>query len=298
MAFELKGEAGASPLVFDSPHSWREWPPEATPPIVPGHVLQTSWDAYVDELWAQAIEGRVPLLAARFHRACIDANRARDDIDAQMLQGAWPTLLNPTKKSATGMGLIRRDALPGLPMYAGKLPVAEVRERIARYYDPYHAELERLIEAAHRRFGFACHIDCHSMKSVGNAMNDDRGRPRPDIVVSDLDGRSSAREFTAHVATGLAELGLRVQVNDPYKGAELIRRHGRPAQGRHSVQVEINRALYMDEQTFEKTEGFDRLAAGLRRWVSLLRAELEGELGAVLQASAAAASSSHQRTAS
>jgi N-formylglutamate deformylase len=282
MAFVLTGEAGASPLVFDSPHSWPEWPAHATDPLVPRKVLQSSWDAYVDELWGQALEGGVPLLAARFHRACIDANRGRDDIDAQMLQGAWPTLLLPTRKSAVGMGLIRRDALPGVPMYAGKLPVVEVRERIARYYDPYHAELARLIGAAHQRFGFACHIDCHSMKSVGNAMNDDPGRARPDIVVSDLDGRASAREFTAHVATGLAELGLRVQVNDPYKGAELIRRHGRPAQGRHSVQIEINRALYMDEKTFEKTAGFERLAADLRRWARLLRAELEGELGALL----------------
>ena len=282
MAFDLKGEAGTSPLVFDSPHSWPHWPEEGTAPQVPRQVLQSSWDAYVDELWAAALEGQVPLLAARFHRACIDANRGRDDIDAQLLEGAWPTLLNPTRKSAVGMGLIRREALPGVAMYAGKLPVAEVRDRIARFYDPYHAELERLIEAAHRRFGFACHIDCHSMKSVGNAMNDDAGRARPDVVVSDLDGRSSAREFTAHVATGLAELGLRVQMNDPYKGAELIRRHGRPAHGRHSVQIEINRALYMDEKTFEKTEGFDRLAADLRRWVRLLRAELEGELGALL----------------
>jgi N-formylglutamate deformylase len=282
MAFQLTGEAGTSPLVFDSPHSWPQWPDDGTPPQVPRQVLQSSWDAYVDELWAIALDGSAPLLAARFHRACIDANRGRDDIDPHLLQGAWPTLLNPTRKSAVGMGLIRRDALPGVPMYAGKLPAAEVRERIERYYDPYHAELERLIAAAHGRFGFACHVDCHSMKSVGNAMNDDAGRPRPDVVVSDLDGRSSAREFTAYVAAGLAELGLHVQVNDPYKGAELIRRHGRPPQARHSVQIEINRALYMDEKTFEKTAGFERLAADLRRWVRLLRAELEGELGALL----------------
>ena len=282
LPFALTGEAGASPLVFDSPHSWPEWPAEATMPLVPRQVLLTSWDAYVDELWAHALEGAVPLLAARFHRACIDANRGRDDIDAQMLQGAWPTLLNPTRKSAVGMGLIRREALPGVPMYSAKLPVAEVRARIERYYDPYHAELERLIDAAHQRFGLACHVDCHSMKSVGNAMNDDAGRARPDIVVSDLDGRSSARVFTAHVATGLAELGLRVQVNEPYKGAELLRRHGRPSRGRHSVQIEINRALYMNEKTFEKAAGFDPLAAQLRRWVRVLRAELEGELGALL----------------
>ena len=275
---------GASPLVFDSPHSWRDWPADAPASLVPLQVLQTSWDAFVDTLWAEAAQGRAPVLAARFHRAYIDANRARDDIDPAMLAGPWPEPLNPGRKSLVGQGLIRREALPGMPLYAGPLAVQDVAQRIARYYDPYHAELARLIEAAHGRHGLACHIDCHSMKSVGNAMNVDNGLERPDIVVSDMDGRTAAPALTRYVAEQLAALGWRVQVNEPYKGAELVRRHGDPARGRHSVQVEIKRGLYMDEKRFVKTTGYERLAADLRQFVGRLLQDLQGELGEQLRA--------------
>lgn len=272
LAFYLVGDAppGDSPLVFDSPHSWREWPAGGTPTEAPPEALATGWDAWIDELWANAAGGRAPVLAARFHRAFIDANRARDDIDPAQLEGPWPEPLRPSDACRRGMGLIRQLALPEVPMYRGPLPVAEVRERIASYYDPYHQALEGLVNAAHAAFGLSVHIDCHSMKSVGNQMNIDAGQGRPDMVVSDLDGQTCDPFLLRWVATHLRGLGYRVQVNHPYRGAELVRRHGRPAQGRHSLQIEINRALYMDEARLERHAGFDRLASDLSTLVAAL----------------------------
>lgn len=284
MPYELNGAVAASPLVFDSPHSWREWPSDAPTTLVSDAVLATSWDAFVDQIWVGAARGRAPVLIARFHRAFIDANRARDDIDPALLAQAWPGQLNPTKKSLVGQGLIRREALPGVPMYDRKLRVEEVQQRIARYYDPYHAALRQLTDAAHARFGFVCHINCHSMKSVGNAMNADNGCKRPDIVVSDLSGRSCAPALTDYIASQLSAQGYRVQVNDPYQGAELIRSHGDPGHGRHSVQIEINRGIYMHEKNLSKTRGFDRLVAHMQVFSTRLLQDLQGPLGAQLRA--------------
>lgn len=259
-----------SPLVFDSPHSWPHWPADAPRPVAAPAALRTSCDTWVDAIWAEAIGSAAPLLAARFHRAYIDANRARDDIDPELLEGPWPGTLDPSDKSRRGFGLLRRLALPAVPMYDRPLAIADVEHRLRRCYDPYHAKLAELIAAAHRRHGVALHIDCHSMKSVGNAMNEDDGKPRPDFVVSDLDGRCADALLVRWIATTLAQQGYRVQVNDPYRGGELIRRHGRPVEGRHSVQIEINRALYMDEERFVRTPGYAPLVAHLRQLVRQL----------------------------
>ncbi|WCM91874.1 N-formylglutamate amidohydrolase [Acidovorax sp. NCPPB 2350] len=279
---------GPSPLVFDSPHSWRHWPVDV-PINAPADALLTSWDAYMDELWAHAAEGRAPVVSACFHRAFVDANRARDDIDLELIDGTWPEVAKPTRKSELGLGLIRRYALPGVPMYASRLPAREVIGRIERFYDPYHAEVARRVARARDAFGFVCHIDCHSMKSVGNAMNDDSGRARPDVVVSDRDGVTAAPELTSFVAEALAKLGLSVQVNDPYKGAELVKRHGQPGRGQHSLQIEINRAAYMDEKTCVKHSGYTALAGDMRSFVTQLLAALDGDLGNQLRPQTASA---------
>ena len=276
-------EEAATPIVFDSPHSFRDWPRDGTPTIAPEEALLTSWDAWIDELWAEASAGKAPTLAAGFHRAYIDANRARDDIDPELLDSAWPEPLQPTSKSRAGMGLIRRFALPEVPLYDQLLSVDDVRSRLVDCYDPYHAALSRLVDAAHARFGLSCHIDCHSMKSIGNTMNKDSGRPRQDIVVSDLDGTSASPVLVRWFASNFEGLGYRVQVNDPYRGAELIRRHGDPSHGRHSVQVEINRALYMDERRFIRNDGYGTLASNLATFVGRLAKALAEDLGEQLR---------------
>ncbi|MBI5719297.1 MAG: N-formylglutamate amidohydrolase [Burkholderiales bacterium] len=278
----LGAPRAASPLVFDSPHSWRHWPAAGWPTLATPAQLDTSWDAWVDEIWAEALDGRAPLLAARFHRAYIDANRARDDIDPEMLAGPWTVPLAPSATSRRGMGLIRRTVLPDVPMYGAPLPPHEVRGRLERCYDPYHERLAQLVRSAHAAHGFSVFVDCHSMKSVGNAMNEDNGAARPDLVLGDLEGRTSDPRLFGWVAQALREAGYSVGLNHPYPGQELIRRHGRPAHGRHGLQIEIRRSLYMDEARCEKHAGFGSLVADLGRFVQRLSAALAGELGASL----------------
>lgn len=261
--------AASIPLVFDSPHSGTHYPTNSGI-VAPGSALNSTCDMFVDQLWSAAPEAGAALLAARFPRAYIDPNRSLTDLEPAMLESAWPTPLAPTERCMRGMGLIRRDALPGVPMYAGPLPVEDVQQRITRYYVPYHAALRQLIDGAHARFGQVWHVNCHSMKSVGNAMNTDHGSRRPDIVISDCDGTSCDGAFTDWVADELQRLGYRVSINSPYHGGQIVKDFGAPQHGRHSIQIEINRALYMNEARFEKHGGFEQLQRELAIFVASL----------------------------
>lgn len=257
------------PVVIDSPHSWRVWPDDV-PTIASAEDLATSWDAFVDELWLTAVQFKAPLLAAKFHRAYLDVNRARDDIDPSLLMEPWPEPLYPTDKTQKGFGLIRKLILPGKPIYAAPLHISDVRNRIETCYDPYHQQLAQLINDTHQQFGKCLHLNCHSMKSTGNAMNDDNGCSRPDIVISDFDGLTSTSEVTRQAAQIFGSMGYQVGVNNPYKGAELIRKYANPAMRRYSLQIELNRALYMHEDNFIKKESFAKVAQDLQRFTELM----------------------------
>jgi N-formylglutamate amidohydrolase len=261
------------PLVFDSPHSGDVYPADFGF-ACPMAMLRQAEDTYVDELFAHAPEAGATLITALFPRTYIDVNRAPDDIEPDLLDGAWPWPLNPTEKSRAGMGLIRRLCRPGVPMYDGRLSVAQVIERIDRYYRPYHEELCEAIRRAHGRFGRVYHLNCHSMPSIAVA---DRAGPA-DFVLGDRDGTTCEPGFTAYVADCLAELGYRVRINDPYRGVELVRRYSDPARGVHSLQLEINRALYMNEDTLEKHPGFEPLRADLGALTRRLGAYATGML--------------------
>jgi N-formylglutamate deformylase len=248
------------PVLVDSPHSGLEMPPDfGTAASL--ESLRTTWDAFVDELWGDAPALGATLIAATFPRAFIDVNRREDDIDETLLDEPWPTPLTPTDYTRRGMGLIRREALPGVAMYARKLGVAEVQGRIARYYRPYRAAVgERLaaLRGAHARVFY---LDAHSMKSRGNAMNVDAGALRPDVVVSDRHGATADARHTQFVAESFRAQGFRVQVNDPYQGGDLVRSFGAPSGGVHAIQVELNRALYMDEAQFTRSADFAHVRA-------------------------------------
>ncbi len=267
------------PLVFDSPHSGTDVPPHVRP-AAPREALLTGSDLFVDRLYGAAPRHGCTLIAASFPRWMIDPNRAADDLDAELIDGTWPGTINPGRKTLQGMGVIRRYALPNVPVYDRKLSVAEIQRLFREHYDPYHAAVKGELDACHARFGAVWHVDCHSMKSRGNAMNDDPGRERPDFVVGDLDGRSADPAFVACVVDTLRHMGYRVNVNDPYKGAQLIRAYSNPAQQRHSIQIEVNRALYMDETRFEPHQGFGVLAGNFemltRALVRFVRANLGG----------------------
>jgi N-formylglutamate deformylase len=260
------------PLVVDSPHSGLAFP-KAAGCMAPPDALLTSWDAYVDRLWAATPEVGGALMSATFHRAFIDANRDELDVDPELLGEAWAAI-RPTPYSARGMGLIRRWALPGVPMYDRPLAVADVKARIERYYRPYHDTLKGLLDEAWRQFGAVWHIDCHSMKSTGNAMNFDSGKPRPDVVVSDGEGTTADPAFTLWAARCWRDLGYRVGINDPYKGGGIVRRYGAPAHHRHSIQIEFNRKLYMKEESFEPNEGMDKLQDDVRTFLIHLRSHI------------------------
>ena len=258
------------PLVFDSPHSGTDYPDDFDH-TCPRHVLRTAEDTYVDELYAAAPAHGATLIGALFPRSYIDTNRHIADIDAALLAEPWPHPLNPGVKTKLGMGLIRRLAVPKLPVYSRKLRVAEVQARIERYYHAYHDELASAADRLHARFAGVWHVNCHSMKSVSNGMAiEGPGVPRADFVLGDRDGTTCAPELTDFVLRFLTRLGYDVRVNNPYKGVELVRRHGRPRENRHSLQIEVNRKLYMDEGTFERNANFPRLKADLDGLVAAL----------------------------
>lgn len=251
------------PLVFDSPHSGTVYPEDFFY-CCPFPVLRRAEDAYVDELFAAAPEHGAVLIGALFPRSYIDPNRAIDDIDPGLLAEPVPARLTP--RPVTRVGLVRRHAQPGIPIYERKLSADEVLARIDRYYTPYHRVLDETCDRLHRRFGVVWHINCHSMPSNGSGRNGWKGE-RGDFVLGDRDGRTCAGEFTDFVASFLRGLGYEVRVNDGYKGVEIVRRHGRPAENRHSLQIEVDRSLYMDQKTLEKRSGFDGIRADLDRLV-------------------------------
>lgn len=268
-AFDLVGPVGAqAPLLIDSPHSGRCYPDDFET-LVPHQVLRGAEDWMVDDLYGDAPLEGATLLAARFPRAYIDPNRRLDDVDPALLDGAWSEPLNPGPKSALGIGLFRHRTNDGGPLLPGPLPVAALRARIERCWRPYHHALQEALEALHAHHGAVWHIDVHSMKSVGTAITPDGpGAARPDMVIGDLDGQSCAPAFTAFVAGRLTALGYSVAVNKPYKGAEIVRTHGRPGENRHSLQIEMKRSLYMDEATITANDGYAKLKADLRRLVA------------------------------
>jgi N-formylglutamate amidohydrolase len=265
----LAPRAAATPVVFDSPHSGTDYP-EDFGSIAPLSVLRRSEDAFVDELFGSAPGHGAPLIAARFPRIYIDPNRDLVDLDPAMLDGPWPDPLTPSRKTELGVGLIWRIMPPHSRLYDRLLSVAEVRGRIERCWKPYHQAVATAIDETHRQFGKVWHVNCHSMPAMGNAASEDGPVARAEFVLGDRDGTTCEPAFTAFVAGQLRDLGYDVKINEPYKGVELVRRYSDPAGGRHSLQLEINRKLYMDEESGEKNGGFDALQADLEKLVAAI----------------------------
>jgi len=259
----LAARGEPAPLVVDSPHSGRDYPADFAfrPPLAEMRRIE---DALVDELLAGVPERGVALVRARFPRSYIDVNRAEDDIDPALLAEPWPGHARPGPKSESGVGLITAYQAGGA-VYDRRLEVAEVERRIARCYRPYHACLARALDQVQGRFGWVWLLDMHSMPSrLGEVP------VGLDFCLGDLDGASCAPELRERVRGWLAARGYRVGVNDPYRGAEIVRRHGDPRRGRHALQIEINRALYLDEQRVEPGPGFAALRAELTELIATL----------------------------
>jgi N-formylglutamate amidohydrolase len=275
MNFEIPGvlwrrdpEGAEAPLVFDSPHSGSHYPDDFRF-VCPLDVLRTAEDTYVDELYASAPGFGATLIGAVFPRSYLDANRAVHDLDTELIDGIWPSDLKPTHRTRCGLGLVRRVARTGTPIYDRKLSVAEIRARIERYHTPYHNVLEEACTRAHRKFGMVWHVNCHSMPSQRTGTGK-KGGHCADFVLGDRDGTTCEPELTDFVARILRGCGYTVRINEIYKGVEIVKRQGRPGEGRHSLQIEVDRALYMDQKTLEKTSNFRQLQDDIAHLIEAL----------------------------
>lgn len=229
------------PLVFDCPHAGRTYPADFDYSC-PQLLLERAEDRYMDKMLDWADKAQIPLLIADFPRTYIDVNRAEDELDPLMLSENWPGDTIETEMTLAGIGLIRRMLTPAMPLSEQPLSIAQTRHRIEKYYQPYHARLAALINDCWQRHGHVLHINWHSMPSRFN-----NGQRMPDFVLGNRYGRSCAPDILEAGLNYLRREGFNVRVNDPYPGQEVVRRTGQPEQGRHAIQVEINKALYLDE---------------------------------------------------
>jgi N-formylglutamate deformylase len=267
---------GSAPLVLDSPHSGVDYP-EDFRPACDLAVLRKAEDTHVEKLYDFAPALGVAWIEALFPRSYLDANRNLTELDVSLLEDDWPDPLETDpavlSKVRLGKGLVWRFTDEGLDIYDRKLTAAEVRQRIARCWRPYHEAVAQAIAAAHARHGYSIHLNCHSMPAVAAShATEFPGLVHADFVIGDRDGTSAAPALSQLVCELLRGFGYSVEYNHPYKGVELVRRYGDPAAQRHSIQVEVNRKLYMDEDTLETHAGFDSLRAHLRELVLRLLA--------------------------
>lgn len=265
---------GTTALVLDSPHSGIEYPEDFRHACEMAALRQAE-DTHVEKLYDFAPAMGIAWIEALFPRAYLDANRNVTEIDETMLDAPWPEEIATDEKTLNkvrlGKGLIWRCTDDGVPIYTRKLTVAEVRSRIENAWRPYHAAVEAAIADAHRRHGFSIHINCHSMPAIaGQYSTDYPGLVHADFVIGDRDGTTASPALSRKVCSHLESLGYSVSYNHPYKGVELVRRYGDPGKHRHSIQIEINRKLYMDEATLELTPAHEDLKAGLRSLARML----------------------------
>jgi N-formylglutamate amidohydrolase len=262
------GRGAVVPVVFDSPHSGSNYPGDFNH-IVPMEKIRRAEDMYVEELFGSAPGFGATLIAALFPRSYIDPNRSLQDLDPELLTESWPDPIRPGEKARLGHGLIWRLCPPDMNLYVEKLSPDTVRTRIEQYWRPYHDALRDALDGLYERFDAVWHINCHSMPSAtrGPFLN---GGGQADFVLGDRDGTTASPEFLHLVRDTLRNLGYSVKVNDPYKGVELVRAYSDPGRGRHSLQIEINRALYMDEVTFERLPQFDSLKQSLDRVIETI----------------------------
>ena len=272
-AFRLDRPAlQAVPFLFASPHSGRCYPAgflEKT--RLDPTTLRRSEDAFVDELFAGVVGLGAPLLAAQFPRAYLDVNRSSAELDTAMFDAPLGLPVDaPSPRVAAGLGVIPRIVRDGAEIYRGKLGAREADWRIKQLYQPYHRALADLMEEIHGRFGLAVLIDCHSMPSALSV---------PDVVLGDRYGASAAPVLTARAEAAFSREGFSVARNTPYAGGHSTVVHGKVASGFHALQVEVNRALYLDEEKIVKKPVFEAVRERVTRALKTLVAMPLSQLG-------------------
>ncbi len=267
-AYDLfRPERLTTSVVFASPHSGCDYPDDLMQKTrLDRHQVRSSEDAFVDQLFACAPEFGAPLLCATTPRAYVDMNRAIDELDPALVEGVRRRGHNP--RIASGLGVIPRVVAGGMPIYHGKLTLEEAEERLARTWTPYHATLQSLLNEARAGFGEAILLDCHSMPHEaldGVARN---ARRRPEVVLGDRFGASADSFLVDRIEAAFVSAGLNVVRNAPFAGAYVTQHYGRPGRAQHAVQIEIDRAIYMDERRIEPLPSFGSFVEVIRGVVS------------------------------
>lgn len=249
-------------VVFASPHSGRNYPESfLRRAVLNTSEIRSSEDAFVDLLFDSAPDHGAPFLTACAPRAYLDLNRGPDELDSALIEGVRRTAHNP--RIASGLGVIPRVVANGRQIYQGKLTLIEAHQRIAQYWRPYHDQLQTLLDESANAFGEAILIDCHSMPHEALENVAPPGAARPDVVLGDRFGATASGPIVEQVEAAFASAGLRVARNMPFAGAFIAQHYGRPSRQQHAIQVEIDRALYMDEKTLEPNANYDAFKAAL-----------------------------------
>jgi N-formylglutamate deformylase len=262
----------AVPFVFASPHSGRSYPDSLLARTrLDATTLRRSEDAFVDELFAGAVALGAPLLAAQFPRAFLDVNRSSTELDTGMFDGALGVPVDaPSPRVTAGLGVIPRIVRDGAEIYRGKLAREDAQARLDQLYKPYHQALAGLMEETKRRFGVAVLIDCHSMPSALSV---------PDMVLGDRYGAACAPVLSNRAEAAFTRARFSVARNTPYAGGHTTAQYGRAASGFHALQIEINRALYLDEDRIAKKNCFADVKARLEQGLAYLTAIPLSHLG-------------------
>ncbi len=243
------------PVVLSSPHSGNNYPTSFIEGSrLDSHNIRRSEDSFVDELFQNAPKLGAPLLCALFPRAFVDANREPFELDPQMFEDELPSYVNTSSpRVAVGLGTIARNVTSDTQIYKDKLTFAEAKERIEKFYWPYHQVLRQLVDTTKRKFGFCILIDCHSMPHLSTQATKNNAKPpKVDFVLGDRFGKSSSSVISKTVETILKGEHYRVLNNNPYPGGFITQHYGEPSLGINCLQIEISRHLYMDEETIER----------------------------------------------
>jgi N-formylglutamate amidohydrolase len=278
LAFEiLTPPEWTAPAVFNSPHSGREFPAHfLRQSRLPLQALRKSEDCYVDELFMSCVDFGAPMLRALVPRSYVDLNREPYELDPRMFSTELPGYVNTgSPRVAGGLGTIPRIVSEGEDIYRGRIDFAEVRHRIDQVYVPYHRTLTALTSEVMAKVGEVLLVDCHSMPASATAHVVPPASASVDVVLGDRFGASCSEDLSAFAEDCIKARGLKVLRNKPYAGGFITQNHGAPHRGRHALQIEINRSLYLNETTLEKTRDFEGLQTLIAGVVSELLAYVE-----------------------
>jgi N-formylglutamate amidohydrolase len=267
-----------APIIFNSPHSGSVYPEDfLSASRIDLPTLRRSEDSFMDELIGGLAARGFPVVRVNFPRSYVDVNREPYELDPRMFAGRLPSFANTrSMRVAGGLGTIPRVVGDGQEIYRERLSVDDALTRVETLYKPYHRALRRLINRVHQSFGTVVVVDCHSMPSIGVSRDEPR---RPDIVIGDRYGTSCAPLLPNRVEQTMSRLGYSVGRNKPYAGGFITEHYGSPASGLHAIQLELNRAIYMDERRREKGPRFAQVATDFAALADALATVPFGDLG-------------------